>query len=101
MSKKEINYKDSQLVVLTKVRHQDDVYNPDRLHDPGFRKEGLFIGPPMVGERFWVGSSFSTSEVVELLPNRRFATETCIWEYEVTSVPISEGRKYGNSRNRS
>lgn len=95
--KKEMNLQSQFIVKLTKVGHNDEnVTEADwsYVKEIGYTKEGIFNGPPMVGLPFKIGSTFSTDEVEELRPNKRFVTKEDVWLYEVEELFINQGAPY-------
>jgi len=97
--KKEMNLQTQRIVTLTKVGHNEDFVSEEEwpyVKEIGYTKKGTFNGPPMVGERFEVGSTFSTDEVLELRPNKRFVTKEDVWLYEIEEPFINQGSHYAS-----
>lgn len=68
-------------IKLTKIKELEDAVVPGNI-DEGFEKIGILLSEPVKGECFWVGTSFRTSLVTEVLENNTFKTMNSIYKYE-------------------
>lgn len=69
------------IIKIKKLKNLLDTEHPNNINE-GFEKIGDFIGAPQIGQRFYVGMSFSTSPVTELVDKKTFKTANSIYEYE-------------------
>lgn len=69
-------------VKLIKLKEADNPLYPKNIPD-GYVKEGEFIEPPKVGDAFWVGGTWRTSDVQEILSHNTFRTHNSIYKYEI------------------
>lgn len=66
---------------LTKIAEVENPMHPLNI-EVGYVKDGYFIKPPVIGERFWVGYSWSTSVVTEIINDNTFRTLNSIYQWE-------------------
>lgn len=70
-------------VKLTKIEELENALHPHNI-SVGHVQTGPFIGEPVVGEAFMVGSFWGTSVVQELLPDNKFRTQNSIYQWEMS-----------------
>lgn len=73
-------------IILEKLNELPNALHPNNI-EVGFCKEGELMEPPKVGETFWVGRTWRTSQVVEIIDANTFKTLNSI--YKFTEVPNS------------
>lgn len=69
---------------ITKIEELSDAVHPGNI-PVGYTQVGNFISFPTVGERFYVGDSFSTSPVQEVLTEGKFKTFNSIYQIDIIS----------------
>lgn len=79
-------------VKLTKLTELPDALNPNNIPE-GFTKTVEYNNndqfyPPEVGYRFWLGRSFSTSGVIEIIDEHTFKTYSSIYHWETSETPF-------------
>ena len=68
---------------LTKIKQLPDARHHNNIPE-GFVIEGYATrGLPVLDERFWLDDNWSTSGVLEILPNNTFKTYSSIYQYEI------------------
>lgn len=67
-------------VRLEKLRETENPYAPNNI-ETGFVKEGELMDVPVVGEPFWVGRSFRTSIVQEIIDAHTFRTFNSVYRW--------------------
>ena len=73
-------------VTIEKLSELDEAIHPNNILE-GFTKTGDFISPPKVGENFWVGCSWRTSTVKEIINDTTFKTCNSIYKITVFELP--------------
>jgi hypothetical protein len=68
---------------LKKLKELDNATHPNNI-EVGFEKEGEMISDPKLGNRFWVGNSWRTSVVTEIIDDNTFKTLNSI--YQITKL---------------
>lgn len=67
-------------IKLEKLEERLDAKHPDNIQ-VGFKKIGEMIDFPRLGNCFWVGKSFRTSVVEEIIDINTFKTVNSIYRY--------------------
>lgn len=73
------------LVSIKKLKEADNPIHPNNIEEGYEKREGMdegFFKKPTIGERFYVGYSFSTSAVQEILSEDTFRTYNSIYKYK-------------------
>ena len=71
-----------QLIKLTKLKEAPSPLHPNNI-EVGFEKIGVFVKEPVVGEPFYLGWSWATSTVQEIIDPDTFRTHNSIYRYEL------------------
>ena len=66
-------YKSYNITIVKLTDDEFDGYHPNGIY-AGYVKTGICTNPPTIGDRFYIGYSFSTSPVTELIDNLTFKT---------------------------
>ena len=66
-------------IILKKVsiiKLSDDKFNNNHPNgiNTGYKKSGVELVPPTIGEAYWVGNNWRTSTVIEIINKRIFKT---------------------------
>jgi len=73
-------------IKIKKLKELPDARHPNNI-DEGFERVALmpkeFFKEPTVGESFFVGYSWVTSTVVEIIDEKTFKTLSSIYEWEI------------------
>lgn len=69
-------------IKITKLKELPDALHPNNIQE-GFEKVGIMLKEPTIGERFYVGGSWSTSGVQEIIDSNTFKTYSSIYKWEV------------------
>lgn len=67
---------------LTKLKEAENPKHPNNIQE-GFAIDGDLYRKPTVGENFWVGNSWRTSIVLEILTENTFRTMNSIYKIEI------------------
>ena len=73
------------LITLTKISELEDAKHPHNIPE-GHKVRGWLINEPIVGDRFQVNYTWSTSPVTELLENDTFKTLNSLYKIERSIV---------------
>ena len=73
------------LVTIEKLTELPDARHPHNI-EVGYTHTGKFINPPEIGERFYVGPTWSTSPVMEIISDTVFKTLNSIYKITLHNV---------------
>jgi len=71
-----------QIVKLEKIEELSDAKNWNNI-EVGFVKTGQFVEPPKVGEPFYLGLTWRTSRVTEIIDSNTFKTMNSIYSWVI------------------
>jgi hypothetical protein len=72
-------------IKLTKLEELPNAFHPHNI-EVGYEKVGDYFDDPKVGECFWVGPSWSTSTVIEIISIDTFRTLNSIYKWSIIGV---------------
>ena len=75
------------IVKIEKVEERKDALYPNN-KEVGYVKEGDFIAKPEIGKNFWVGRTFRTSLVQEIIDDNTFKTDNSVYKWTVTEIQM-------------
>lgn len=75
-------------IKLTKLKEVDKPVHPDNIK-VGREVQGAMLNKPRIGHRFYVGVSWSTSPVQDVLDENTFKTLNSIYKIEEINKPKS------------
>lgn len=69
-------------VRLTKLKEVENPTHANNIEE-GHIEQGYFLAEPKIGERFYAGYGWSTSQVKEILTENTFRTHNSIYKWEI------------------